>query len=299
MSFQNGFRHETTFSAQPGQQQVTFHTTTLAGHKRPHGDSHETSSRTAPLKAEPPKHAHFEAASHLDHNRPPRLCASAIVPDLQSLTTSRNPSSSLHKSAQGSQKPLVDHALQLSHPRYGLPTQLVQNFRDLGIAEIYPWQKQCLMGPGLLKGEKNLVYSAPTGGGKSLVADIIMLKRVLEDKNAKALLVLPYVALVQEKVRWLRKVVQGLSREQAEDKVPPSTPGLWRRRPDKDNIRVVGFFGGGKIRATWADFDIGVCTFEKVCPGSPKLLGSVTMYHCPVSYTIAGQYSHQRCNVGL
>ncbi|KAM0643910.1 hypothetical protein ACHAQF_002094 [Verticillium nonalfalfae] len=65
---------------------------------------------------------------------------------------------------------------------------------------IYPWQKACLLGPGLLSGEKNLIYSAPTGGGKSLVADVLMLKRVLEDKDAKAILVLPYVALVQEKV---------------------------------------------------------------------------------------------------
>ncbi|KXJ95571.1 DEAD/DEAH box helicase [Microdochium bolleyi] len=264
MSFQKGLRHETTVSGQPGQQQqVTFHTTTLAGHKRSHSNNGEDFGRAAPVKAEPQKHAQFEPASRHDHNRPPRLCASAIVPDLPSLAASRLSSSGLYKGVSSTQRPLVDHALQLSHPRYGLPTQLVHNFRELGIADIYPWQKQCLMGPGLLKGEKNLVYSAPTGGGKSLVADIIMLKRVLEDKNAKALLVLPYVALVQEKVGWLRKVVQGLSRDQAEDKVPSSTPGLWRRRPDKDNIRVVGFFGGGKIRSTWADFDIGVCTFEK------------------------------------
>ena len=50
-----------------------------------------------------------------------------------------------------------------------------------------------------LLGEKNLVYTAPTGGGKSLVADVLMLKRVLESK--KAILVLPYVALVQEKLK--------------------------------------------------------------------------------------------------
>lgn len=89
-----------------------------------------------------------------------------------------------------------------------------------------------------------------------------MLKRLLEEPGAKALLVLPYVALVQEKVRWLRSVVQGLK----SNPIPESgdQKGPWRPRADHDSIRVVGFFGGGKVRSTWADFDIGVCTLEKV-----------------------------------
>lgn len=157
----------------------------------------------------------------------------------------------------------VDPLLSLSHPAYGLPGQLVANFAALGIKTIYPWQKQCLLGPGLLQGEKNLVYSAPTGGGKSLVADVLMLKRVLDDHDAKAILVLPYVALVQEKVRWLRNVVSGILREQLGQQQHEDQK-FWARRADRDTIRVVGFFGGSKVRATWADFDIAVCTIEKV-----------------------------------
>lgn len=64
-----------------------------------------------------------------------------------------------------------DPELDLGHPTYDLPPQLVKNFASLGISQIYPWQKTCLKGPGLLNGTKNLVYCAPTGGGKSLVAD--------------------------------------------------------------------------------------------------------------------------------
>lgn len=88
-----------------------------------------------------------------------------------------------------------------------------------------------------------------------------MLKRVLEERGSKALLVLPYVALVQEKVRWLRNIVNGLRYPQEE---LDEQSRIWRRRADEDTIRVVGFFGGGKVRATWHDFDIGVCTMEKV-----------------------------------
>lgn len=90
-----------------------------------------------------------------------------------------------------------------------------------------------------------------------------MLKRVLAGKGYKALLVLPYVALVQEKVRWLRSVVQGM--RYPDDQDANDERRIWRRRADEGTVRVVGFFGGGKVRATWADFDIGVCTLEKVC----------------------------------
>lgn len=54
-----------------------------------------------------------------------------------------------------SQNPL----LSLSNSRYGLPEHLVRNFASLGINSIYPWQSSCLLGRGLLSGEKNLAVS--------------------------------------------------------------------------------------------------------------------------------------------
>lgn len=90
-----------------------------------------------------------------------------------------------------------------------------------------------------------------------------MLKRIIEAPGTKALLILPYVALVQEKVAWLRRIVRNvriLESPSAEDE----SDQPWRQRVDYGTIRVVGFIGGGKIRATWDDFEIGVCTLEKV-----------------------------------
>ncbi|KAH8815069.1 DEAD/DEAH box helicase [Xylogone sp. PMI_703] len=158
--------------------------------------------------------------------------------------------------------PAFDPLLHLSHPCYGLPQSLVDNFSSMGISSIYPWQARCLRGPGLLDGQKNLVYTAPTGGGKSLVADVLMLKMIMENPQKKALLVLPYVALVQEKLRWLRKAVNGIKKD------VPTSPH-WRgsrmsgTRGDEDHIRVVGYFGGSKVKAAWHDVDIAVCTIEK------------------------------------
>lgn len=160
--------------------------------------------------------------------------------------------------------PSLNPLLSLSHPRYGLSAALVENFVSLGISSIYPWQSSCLLGQGLLTGEKNLVYTAPTGGGKSLVADVLMLKRVVEDRTKKAILVLPYVALVQEKLKWLRKVVEGVKKVSGLKSQPnPQLPKRCKQN-GSDSVRVVGFFGGSKTRATWSDVDIAVCTIEKV-----------------------------------
>jgi hypothetical protein len=150
--------------------------------------------------------------------------------------------------------------LSFAHPAYSLPEKLIQNFSALGIDSIYPWQSKCLLESRLLNGEGNLVYTAPTGGGKSLVADVLMLKQVVDNPHKKAILVLPYVALVQEKLRWLRRAVDGVTRKTSQEQHPT----VLRRRGDEDTIRIFGFFGGGKSRASWADMDIAVCTIEKV-----------------------------------
>jgi DNA polymerase theta len=156
--------------------------------------------------------------------------------------------------------------LSLRHPDYGLPSSLVDNFASLGVNSIYPWQATCLLGKGHLTGEKNLVYSAPTGGGKSLVADVMMLRRVIGSPRKKAIVVLPYVALVQEKLQWLRRLVDGVSVSAAEHHQTRDAASTQSQVPNQaqSSIRVTGFFGGSKSRTTWGDTDIAVCTIEKV-----------------------------------
>jgi DNA polymerase theta len=160
-----------------------------------------------------------------------------------------------------SQNPL----LSLNNPKYGLPPSLTANFAALGVRTIYPWQASCLLARGLLSGERHLVYTAPTGGGKSLVADVLLLKRIIENPARKALLVLPYVALVQEKLKWMRRIVQGVERnlpDEPEDHDTPFPRKRWKKL--QKQIRVTGFFGGSRTTATWADTDVAVCTIEKV-----------------------------------
>ncbi|GFR45397.1 hypothetical protein Agub_g6680, partial [Astrephomene gubernaculifera] len=98
-------------------------------------------------------------------------------------------------------------------------------FEAKGVTKLYPWQAAALE-----CGEDghNLVYCAPTSGGKSMVAEILMIRRLVAaferqsrqprpmgpaQQHARppppprALLVLPYVSIVSEKAEHLTRVL--------------------------------------------------------------------------------------------
>ena len=100
--------------------------------------------------------------------------------------------------------------------------------------------------------QKNMIYFAPTSGGKSIIAEIVMIRAILAKKK-RVLYVLPYVSIVSEKYEYLSKILS------------------------TTNIKILQFHGQGNIiiiiilyiyiyivENGWsANCDIAICTLEK------------------------------------
>ncbi|XAR70897.1 DNA-directed DNA polymerase [Bertholletia excelsa] len=128
---------------------------------------------------------------------------------------------------------LRDH-LDIGH---WLPFEICDIYKKKGISKLYPWQVDCLRVDGVLQ-KRNLVYCASTSAGKSFVAEILMLRRVLST-GKMALLVLPYVSICAEKAEHLEGLLEPLGKQ----------------------VRsYYGNQGGGTLPK---DTSVAVCTIEK------------------------------------
>ncbi|KAG6649379.1 hypothetical protein CIPAW_07G208100 [Carya illinoinensis] len=118
-----------------------------------------------------------------------------------------------------------------------LPSEICSTYRKRGISKLYPWQVECLQVDGVLQ-RRNLVYCASTSAGKSFVAEILMLRRVIST-GKMALLVLPYVSICTEKAEHLEVLLEPLGK----------------------HVRsYYGNQGGGTLPK---DTSVAVCTIEK------------------------------------
>ncbi|KAG8375552.1 hypothetical protein BUALT_Bualt10G0111900 [Buddleja alternifolia] len=118
-----------------------------------------------------------------------------------------------------------------------LPLEICNIYNKKGISKLYPWQVDCLQVDGVLH-NRNLVYCASTSAGKSFVAEILMLRRVLATGKI-ALLVLPYVSICAEKTEHLEVLLEPV---------------------DKHVRSFYGNQGGGTLPK---DTSVAVCTIEK------------------------------------
>uniref|UniRef100_UPI00398EBF00 DNA polymerase theta n=1 Tax=Pristiophorus japonicus TaxID=55135 RepID=UPI00398EBF00 len=120
---------------------------------------------------------------------------------------------------------------------WGLPKSVLEKYRSMGVVSIFEWQAECLTQHRVLEG-RNLVYSAPTSAGKTLVAELLILKRVLE-RRKKALFILPFVSVAKEKMYYLQNLFQ------------------------EAMVRVEGYMGSTSPAGGFSSLDVAVCTIEK------------------------------------
>ncbi|HLE65450.1 MAG TPA: DEAD/DEAH box helicase, partial [Candidatus Bathyarchaeia archaeon] len=83
-----------------------------------------------------------------------------------------------------------------------LDQQIVQLLEGEGLDQLYPPQEDAVQA-GVLDG-KNLVLASPTASGKTLIAELCILKHVLE-RQGKAIYLAPLRALASEKYKEFQK----------------------------------------------------------------------------------------------
>lgn len=127
----------------------------------------------------------------------------------------------------------------------GIPKEVQKAYENTGMKTLYDWQRECLYSTNVLRGD-NLVYCAPTSGGKTLVAELVIFKTVMNLKK-RAVFVLPFVSLVVEKERHFKKMITIFNRQQ----------------PYDQRIKVRGFYGDQVVKSRSYKEDILICTIEK------------------------------------
>ncbi|XP_045766049.1 DNA polymerase theta isoform X2 [Maniola jurtina] len=136
---------------------------------------------------------------------------------------------------------------------WGLPYEIASKYEKKGIIEMFDWQVDCLGNSKVLLECRNLVYSAPTSAGKTLVAEILAIKTVLE-RQKKVIIILPFVSIVREKMFYLQDILSS------------------------SGVRVEGFMGSQSPPGGLQAVHIAICTIEKANSLVNKLLdeGNIT-----------------------
>ena len=164
---------------------------------------------------------------------------------------------------QEKHNPLASVAFPPDCLEHWVPLGIAERLQSKGVSKLFAWQVECLNRKRVLEERRSLVFCAPTSGGKSLVAELLLIRSVLVHKR-RTLYVVPYISIVQEKTQYLQEWLGPI-------------------------LRVEGFCSDSKIYAgdkCWHPFiDIAVCTIEKACAivnrlleeGTPERLGCVAV----------------------
>lgn len=81
-----------------------------------------------------------------------------------------------------------------------VPKSLIKSYARRGVKQLFNWQAECLSNERLFSPVyQNLVYTAPTSAGKTLVAEVIAACNTLQS-GRRSLFIFPYISSAREKL---------------------------------------------------------------------------------------------------
>lgn len=121
---------------------------------------------------------------------------------------------------------------------WGLPEIVLEKYRARHIENMFEWQVECLSNKKVIESCSNLIYSAPTSAGKTLVSEILAIKTIFE-RQKKVIFILPFVSIVREKMYYFQDIL------------------------GSSGIRVEGFMGSYNPPGGFQAVQMAICTMEK------------------------------------
>ncbi|CAH0552774.1 unnamed protein product [Brassicogethes aeneus] len=121
---------------------------------------------------------------------------------------------------------------------WGLPEAVLLKYKSRKVISMFPWQVECLSNTRVMNETANLIYSAPTSAGKTLIAEILAIKTVFERKK-KVIFILPFVSIVREKMYYFQDIL------------------------GSSGIRCEGFMGSYNPPGGFQTVQVAICTIEK------------------------------------
>ncbi|XP_066246789.1 DNA polymerase theta-like [Euwallacea similis] len=132
--------------------------------------------------------------------------------------------------------PITEQMCHLSS--WSIPDPVLHKYKLKNVTKMFHWQCECLSNSRVLHELSNLIYSAPTSAGKTLVAEILALKTIFNRKK-KTIFILPFVSIVKEKMYYFQDLLEGTG------------------------IRVEGYMGSYNPPGGFAAIQFAICTIEK------------------------------------
>lgn len=85
-----------------------------------------------------------------------------------------------------------------------LPNEVIEGLKKIGYKKLYPPQIEAIK-KGLLEG-KNLIVATPTASGKTFIAILLMIKKILHQRDGKIVYLVPLKALANEKYQEFKDI---------------------------------------------------------------------------------------------